>query len=90
MSRALILLSCMALLTACTGNVKPVPVPAKLIEVPVPVYVPIDARLTKPCGWVRQAKPSKVFEVAEGRKRCLELYEINFRAIDKVQGQPVP
>lgn len=88
--RVLTLLSCLALLTACTGNVKRVPVPATLIEVPVPVYVPIDKALTKPCTWVRQGKPSQVFEVAEGRKRCLDLYEINLRAIDKVQGLPVP
>lgn len=78
-----------ALLAACQG------VPAKsnapapaVIKVPVATYVPIDAALTKRCSWVRDGKPSAVFDVSNGRKRCLVQYEAQFDAINQVQGKP--
>ncbi|WP_414492384.1 hypothetical protein [Stenotrophomonas maltophilia] len=61
-----------------------------IIKVPVATYVPIDAALTKRCIWVRAGKPSAVFEVSNGRKRCLDQYEAQFDTIEQVQGKPVP
>lgn len=80
-----------SLLAACqSAPTKPnVPAPA-VIKVPVATYVPIDAALTKRCGWVRDGKPSAVFDVSNGRKRCLLQYEAQFDAIDQVQGKPAP
>lgn len=66
-----------------------VPAPA-VIRVPVATYVPIDAALTKRCSWVRAGKPSAVFDVSNGRKRCLDQYEAQFDAIEQVQGKPEP
>jgi len=63
------------------------PAPA-VIKVPVATYVPIDAALTKRCSWVRDGNPSAVFDVSNGRKRCLERYEAQFDAIEQVQGKP--
>ncbi len=63
------------------------PAPA-VIKIPVAIYVPIDASLTKRCSWVREGKPSAVFDVSNGRKRCLERYEAQFDAIEQVQGKP--
>ena len=80
-----------ALLAACQAvptKLNP-PEPA-LINVPVATYVPIDADLTKRCSWARDGKPSAVFEVSNGRKRCLMQYEAQFDAIGQVQGKPVP
>jgi hypothetical protein len=65
------------------------PAPA-LIEVPVATYVPIDSAMTRRCQWVKDGKPSAVFTVANGRKRCLLQYEAQFDAIEQVQGKPVP
>ncbi|WP_164084019.1 hypothetical protein [Stenotrophomonas maltophilia] len=65
------------------------PAPA-VVKVPVATYVPIDAALTKRCSWARAGKPSAVFDVSNGRKRCLDQYEAQFDAIDQVQGKPVP
>jgi len=56
----------------------------------VATFVPIDAALTKRCSWARAGKPSAVFEVSNGRKRCLDLYEAQFDAIEQVQGKPIP
>ncbi|HEL7748774.1 TPA: hypothetical protein UL761_000278 [Stenotrophomonas maltophilia] len=77
------------LLAACqAAPVKQnVPAPA-VIKVPVATYVPIDAALTRRCSWVRAGKPSAVFEVSNGRKRCLDQYEAQFDAIEQVQGKP--
>ena len=61
-----------------------------VIEVPVKVYVPIEANLTKRCPWPLGAKPSQAVEVAKKRRECLEAYERQLDAIGKVQGQPVP
>ncbi|MBH1446637.1 hypothetical protein I5U30_00920 [Stenotrophomonas maltophilia] len=78
-----------SLLTACQAA--PIkqndPAPA-VIKVPVATYVPIDAALTKRCDWVRDAKPSAVFDVSNGRKRCLLHYEAQLDAINQVQGKP--
>ncbi|EED38708.1 hypothetical protein SSKA14_1722 [Stenotrophomonas sp. SKA14] len=51
-------------------------------------YVPIDAQLRQRCRWVKDAAPSAVFEVSNGRKRCLLQYEAQLDAIDQVQGKP--
>lgn len=79
------------LLAACqAAPIKPnLPAPA-VVKVPVATYVPIDAALTKRCSWARAGKPSAVFDVSNGRKRCLDQYEAQFDAIDQVQGKPVP
>lgn len=79
------------LLAACrAAPIKPnAPAPA-VIKVPVATYVPIDASLTKRCRWVRDGKPSEVFDVSNGRKRCLLQYEAQLDAVDQVQGKPTP
>lgn len=78
-----------ALLAACqAAPTKPNPPPAAVITVPVATYVPIDAQLRKRCKWVRDAPPSAVFDVSNGRKRCLLQYEAQFDAIDQMQGKP--
>ncbi|HHA2690810.1 TPA: hypothetical protein ACOEPG_002788 [Stenotrophomonas maltophilia] len=80
-----------ALLAACqAAPTKPNPPPAAVITVPVATYVPIDTQLRKRCKWVREAPPSAVFDVSNGRKRCLLQYEAQFDAIDQVQGKPAP
>lgn len=80
-----------ALLAACqAAPTKPNPPPATVITVPVATYVPIDAQLRKRCKWVEEAPPSAVFDVSNGRKRCLVQYEAQLEAIDQVQGKPVP
>lgn len=73
-----------------TTPAKTNPPPPALIKVPVATYVPIDAALTKRCNWTRAGKPSAVFEVSNGRKRCLDQYEAQFDTIETVQGKPVP
>ncbi len=79
------------LLAACqAAPTKPSPSPAAVITVPVATYVPIDAQLRKRCKWVKEALPSAVFDVSNGRKRCLVQYEAQLEAIDQVQGKPVP
>lgn len=80
-----------ALLAACqAAPAKQNPPPAAVITVPVATYVPIDAQLRKRCKWVKEAAPSAVFDVSNGRKRCLVQYEAQFDAIDQIQGKPVP
>lgn len=80
-----------ALLAACqAAPTKQNPPPAAVITVPVATYVPIDAQLRKRCKWVKEAAPSAVFEVSNGRKRCLLQYEAQFDTIDQVQGKPAP
>ena len=80
-----------ALLAACqAAPTKPNPPPAAVITVPMATYVPIDAQLRKRCKWVKEAPPSAVFEVSNGRKRCLLQYEAQLDGIDQVQGKPVP
>ncbi len=85
------LLLAVSLLAACqAAPTKPNPPPAAVITVPVATYVPIDAQLRKRCKWVKEAAPSAVFDVSNGRKRCLLQYEAQFDAIDQVQGKPAP
>ncbi|WP_164242341.1 hypothetical protein ACL5HQ_13750 [Stenotrophomonas maltophilia] len=85
------LLLVVSLLAACqAAPTKPNPPPAAVITVPVATYVPIDAQLRKRCKWVKEAPPSAVFDVSNGRKRCLVQYEAQLEAIDQVQGKPVP
>lgn len=77
------------LLAACqAAPIKTNPPPAAVITVPVATYLPIDAQLRKRCKWVKEAVPSAVFDVSNGRKRCLLQYEAQFDAIDQVQGKP--
>ena len=79
------------LLTGCSAApAEKNPLPPAVITVPVATYVPIDPQLRKRCKWVREAPPSAVFDVSNGRKRCLLQYEAQFDAIDQVQGKPVP
>lgn len=85
------LLLAVSVLAACqAAPTKPNPPPAAVITVPVATYVPIDAQLRKRCKWVKEAPPSAVFDVSNGRKRCLVQYEAQLEAIDQVQGKPVP
>ncbi|MFL4597074.1 hypothetical protein ACJ6WI_07370 [Stenotrophomonas maltophilia] len=85
------LLLAVSLLAACqAAPTKPNPPPAAVITVPVATYVPIDAKLRMRCKWVKEAAPSAVFEVSNGRKRCLQQYEAQLDGIDQVQGKPVP
>lgn len=85
------LIIAIAFLTACQSAPAEINAPAPVfVEAPVATYVPIDAALTKRCSWVRAAKPSAVFEVSNGRKRCLELYEAQFEGIEQVQAKPAP
>lgn len=87
----ILLIGAALMLGACQlAPPKPNPPAPDVIEVPVATYVPIDAALTKRCSWVRAGKPSAVFEVSNGRKRCLEQYEAQFDAIEQVQGRPGP
>jgi len=79
------------LLSACTPHQPKANAPAAdLIEVPVATYVPIAAELTKRCNWIREASPSAVFSVSNGRKRCLLQYEAQLDGVEQVQGKPVP
>lgn len=79
------------LLAACqAAPTQPNPPPVAVITVPVATYVPIDAQLRKRCRWVKDAAPSAVFEVSNGRKRCLDQYEAQLDGIDQVQGKSVP
>lgn len=83
------LLLAVSVLVACqAAPTKPNPPPAAVITVPVTTYVPIDAQLRKRCKWEKEAAPSAVFEVSNGRKRCLLQYEAQFDAIDQMQGKP--
>ncbi|MFK3845752.1 hypothetical protein [Stenotrophomonas sp. NPDC078853] len=80
-----------ALLAACrAAPTRPNHPPPAVINVPVTTYVPIDAALTKRCSWVRDGKPSLVFDVSNGRKRCLLQYEAQLDAIEQLGGKPVP
>ncbi len=80
-----------ALLAACqAAQPKPNASAPAVISVPVATYVPIDLGLTKRCNWVRDGELSAVFEVSNGRKRCLLQYEAQLDAIGQVQGKPVP
>lgn len=85
------LLLAVSMLAACqAAPVQPNPPPAAIITMPVATYVPIDPQLRQRCKWVKEAAPSAVFEVSNGRKRCLQQYEAQLDGIDQVQGKPVP
>ena len=88
MRSTIIVLSALAL-TACAGNKpkQPIEQPAKIIEVPVKVYVPIDPKLTEPCP-IATGKLSDVIEVARKRKAALEQCNAQLKAISKQQGSP--
>lgn len=88
MSRAQILLIALAL-TGCASNKPKEPVQqlARVVEVPVKVYVPIEAKLTEPCE-IASGKLSDVIEVARKRKAALEQCNGKLDAIRKVQGKP--
>jgi hypothetical protein len=98
----------LVVLTGCGHKaVKDAPyVPAKLIEVPVPTYVPIPPPLTARCliaadGTVtsdpkvgrplaRGVPPSQAIRAARERMACVDFYEANDDATEAVQGQPAP
>jgi len=86
-----IVIAAAALLTACQSAApKQNPPAPTVMQVPVATYVPIDPALWKRCTWEREGRPSAVFEVSNGRKRCLIQYEAQFDAIEQVQGKPAP
>ncbi|WWW35598.1 hypothetical protein V8017_00160 [Stenotrophomonas rhizophila] len=87
----LIVIAAATLLAACQSAVpKQNPPAPAVVNVPVATYVPIDPALRKRCSWERDGKPSAVFEVSNGRKRCLLQYEAQLDGIDGTQGKPVP
>lgn len=90
--RPILLLVLFPLLTACygKGTVRQPPPAPEVIRVPVPTYVPIDAELTARCQWRKSAPLEVMPSVARERKKCLQFYEANLGAIERVQGKPVP
>lgn len=66
------------------------PPAAKVIQMPVPYYVPVDKVFLLKCRWTKEAKPSQVFEVNAERKACLLKYENQLDGVGKIQGKPVP
>lgn len=93
--RLFIIATACLLLAACStwkqkpAPYDPLPTPG-VVEVPVPTYVKIDPALTKRCPWIRSAPLEEIPSVARGRKKCLDIYEANLKAIELVEGQPVP
>lgn len=78
-------------LAACGSAPRKENAPAPdVVQVPVATFVPISGGLTQRCAWPVAGKPSEVFAVANGRKRCLLQYEAQLDAIERVQGKPVP
>lgn len=89
--RRLAALAVSVTLAACASAPAPVrPSPPTLLRVPVPTYVPIPPAMTARCTWKADAPPSEVFLVSAGRKACLQRYELQLQAIERVQGQPAP
>lgn len=82
---------CLLLLAlAGCASTPPASTAPEVIRVPVRIYVPIPDALTASCPWARDAAPSQVFERAAERRRCLEQYEGQLKAVRGVQGRPVP
>ncbi|AWN08539.1 Rz-like spanin [Xanthomonas phage XcP1] len=57
--------------------------------VEIPVYVRIDEAFTEMCKWVDAAPLSEAPSVARGRKKCLQFYEENLKAIRAISGTKV-
>lgn len=85
--RVVFALALLMALPSCQ-SLPPLPSAPRIIEVPVTRYVPIPSEYTDPCRWVRDAPPSKVFEVTAGRRQCLEVYESDRRKVRAIQGTP--
>lgn len=85
-------LAALLALVGCASMPQPLATggPPELIRVPVPTYVPIPSEMTQRCRWVDTAPPSEVFSVSAGRKTCLQRYEKQLQAVERVQGQPAP
>ena len=81
-----------ALLAGCATHAKrPEALPAaKVIEVQVPTFVPIDHELLLKCDWTRNVKLSQSPTALRQRAACLLQYEDQLDAIGTVQGKPVP
>lgn len=98
----------LVLTSGCRKDVKaagPHP-PARVIEVPVPYYVPVPTDLTARCliaadgtvtgdpkigrPWQRDILPSQSIRGARERAACLDFYENNDDATKAIEGQPVP
>lgn len=77
-------------LSACASVPGPAPLPAppQIVEVPVTRYVEVPDQYLQRCRWVKDAPPSKVFEVSAGRKECLEKYEADRDSIRAIRGSP--
>lgn len=90
--RALLFWILSPLLAGCGRDVKPAMPgdPPVVVEVPVEVFVPIDAELTAKCQWRATAPLEEMPSVARERKGCLQQYEIQLDAISRVQGKPRP
>ena len=81
----------LGVLTACATAPGPAPLPAppQIVEVPVTRYVEVPDEYLRPCRWIKDAPPSKVYEVAAGRQTCLEKYEADRDSIRAIRGSPV-
>lgn len=88
--RRLILIA--AIMAASCGKTAPTKpgLPAQVIKVYVPTYVPIPKSLTKRCAWPKGKSLLDVIEVAKARRVCNETYERQLDAVDAIQGAPVP
>ena len=92
--KAMVLAVLAVSMTACAkkGTIKDVPpgvvVRTETVEVIKKEYVPIHADLSKRCAWTKGVKPSKALTELVIRKGCLEQYERQFDAIEKIQGKP--
>lgn len=90
--RALIWLPSLILAACARQATKPeIPTtPDSIVEVPVQVYVPIDDGLLARCQWRASAPLEVMPSVARERKKCLQQYEGQLDAIERVRGKPVP
>lgn len=86
-----LLLCVLAMLqTGCRRDLTRPDPPPRVIHVPVETYVEIDRQYTRRCQWVTEGAIEDIFDVARGRKRCLEIYEAALDTIEKIQGKPKP
>jgi hypothetical protein len=90
----------MALLSGCASKAGALrPSDVKFVEVPVPYYVPIPAKMLRGCdateqypqgGWPKAVKPSQSMAAAQRRGECATQYEGQLEVIGTIEGRPVP